>query len=139
MLLADENVPRQVVQAVRGVGWPVLWVQEIRAESQRRSRRHGATGSRRWLDPKIWQLAEARQAAILTSDHGLEADAHEREHHWGLVRLDFTPRVSARHRAIYVVTHLDELWGVDIENRVFVLSASGLHVALPQPGRTRRH
>lgn len=139
VLLADEHVERQIVDALRGFGWSVVWIVDLKAEARKRAKRGASARARRWLDPRIWDIADRRQATILTFDHGLEQDAHDRGHHHGLIRLEYATTIKGRHRALLTVNHLDELWGADLADRVFIVTVSGIRPATARPGRARRH
>ena len=55
-IVADENVPKEVVDALRGLGFQIDWVLETKPGLP---------------DPAVWSRAKARGAILLTLDKGI--------------------------------------------------------------------
>lgn len=55
-IVADENVPKEVVDALRGLGFQMHWVLESKPGLP---------------DPAVWTRAKAKRAILLTLDKGL--------------------------------------------------------------------
>ncbi len=82
-LVVDENVPWEVVEKLRGMGF-----KEVYSVSESKP---GIS------DPEVWRLAAAKQALLITGDVGFVPQLQEREYLTGPTVLEYTANGFGKH------------------------------------------